>query len=183
MARRTINTPKRSGQLTPKSKVKIPNLRHSNPQAYGNRPSRPGTKTPDGEKRKLSTVTFARLFANASVTDAKYAPDVHILKIRPYAAKDGFGVRTITLDEKPPRKWNQIVIAQDGLPIYKTKHIWCSCSCPRWMFYWEYAASLRNATDIIYGNGDPPVFTNPSSRVSSCKHILTILRWCRVNRK
>lgn len=181
MARRNVNSPKRSGQIKPK--IRIPNVKASNTQAYISRPRRPGKITPDGEPRKRSTVTFARLFANASATDAKYAPDVHILRLSRYVADDGFGVRTITLDEKPPRKWNQVVVAQDGLPICKTKHIFVSCNCPRFLFFYEVALNKRHASDILFSNGELPTTTNPRLIVSSCKHILTVMRWCRANRK
>ena len=42
------------------------------------------------------------------------------------------------------------------------------------MFRWEYANNLVGASDIIYGNGDPPDETNPKYRPGMCKHLLAL---------
>lgn len=49
-----------------------------------------------------------------------------------------------------------------------------SCSCPDFMYRWEYADNLVGAADIIYGNGDPSDETNPGYRPGLCKHLLAL---------
>jgi hypothetical protein len=49
-----------------------------------------------------------------------------------------------------------------------------SCSCPDFMFRHEFSLHHYGAADIIYGNGEPPVITNPGMRPSCCKHILAL---------
>jgi hypothetical protein len=176
MARQKVSVPARSGSLAKRIKAAGKGQPMKVPMA--GQAKRPAPMNPDAKGVKHSTVTFARLFANASSTDAKYAPDVHLLRVQRYKADDGVGTRTITLDEKPPRKYIQIVLAQDGQPVYKTKQVWVSCSCKRFLYYWEYALHKRNASEIRYGNGEPPMSTNPRLMISCCKHVLTVLRYC-----
>ena len=49
-----------------------------------------------------------------------------------------------------------------------------SCSCPDYMYRWEYANNLVGASDIIYGNGEAPDETNPQYRPGLCKHLLAL---------
>jgi hypothetical protein len=50
-----------------------------------------------------------------------------------------------------------------------------SCSCPDYMYAgWEYANHEVGASDIIYGNGEPPLIKNPDLRPGLCKHLLAL---------
>lgn len=49
-----------------------------------------------------------------------------------------------------------------------------SCSCPDFMFRWEWADAQVGAADIIYGNGEPPDETNPSHEIGLCKHLVAL---------
>ena len=49
-----------------------------------------------------------------------------------------------------------------------------SCSCPDYMFRWEYANAQAGASDILYGNGEAATTTNPGNQVGLCKHLLAL---------
>lgn len=133
MARRPASTPPRRGFITDIFKLKQQKQQQDKrravkiPHVKPTLPKRPPPLSKNG--KPTSKVSFAKLFANASITDAKYAPDVSLIKIKKYANEDGYGLKTITIDHKPPRKWNQIILAQDDMPLYRSSHVWVSCNC------------------------------------------------------
>ena len=43
-----------------------------------------------------------------------------------------------------------------------------SCSCPDFMYRWEFALAQAGAADIIYGNGEPANETNPGNKPGLC---------------
>lgn len=49
-----------------------------------------------------------------------------------------------------------------------------SCSCPDYLFRHEYSNHTVGASDIIYGNGEPPVETNAEMRPGLCKHLIAL---------
>lgn len=64
--------------------------------------------------------------------------------------------------------------------IDKGLNIKVSCSCPDYTFAgWEYANHVVGASDIIYGNGEPPVEKNPSNRPGLCKHLLCLAKFIK----
>lgn len=61
--------------------------------------------------------------------------------------------------------------------LYRGKrHYWLSCDCEDHLFRWEYALAQIDASDIIYGNGEPPRERNPRLLKSCCKHALRALQ-------
>ncbi len=52
--------------------------------------------------------------------------------------------------------------------LNKQLNVKVSCSCPDYMFRWEYANAQVGAADIIYGNGEPPTDTNPDQKIGLC---------------
>ena len=55
-----------------------------------------------------------------------------------------------------------------------TRYVKVSCSCPDYMYRWEFANAQVGAGDIIYGNGDAPDETNPKYNPGLCKHLLAL---------
>lgn len=60
-------------------------------------------------------------------------------------------------------------------PISKQSQVYLSCDCEDWVFRWEYAVAKVGGTKVLYGNGDPPVMTNPMEVAGCCKHISCVL--------
>lgn len=59
-------------------------------------------------------------------------------------------------------------------PISKQKRVLVSCPCENFVFMWEYADAEHGAARIIYGNGEPPSFTNPGHAPGLCKHLIAL---------
>lgn len=49
-----------------------------------------------------------------------------------------------------------------------------SHNCENFVYMWEYADAEHGAARIIYGNGEPPNFTNPGSAPGLCKHLMAL---------
>lgn len=47
-------------------------------------------------------------------------------------------------------------------------------NCENFVFTWEYANAIHGAAKLIYGNGDPAGFTNPSNVPGLCKHLAAL---------
>lgn len=57
-------------------------------------------------------------------------------------------------------------------PVNKQRRVMVSCDCEDFVFHGgEYACALHGAARIIYGNGEPPKFTNPGNVPFLCKHL------------
>ncbi len=93
--------------------------------------------------------------------------------------RKGLPVCTARVQHKDPERPNKIVRFHEcmfvGLddpfkPIHKQKRVMVSCSCENFVYVWEYANALHGASRIVYGNGEPPAYTNPSNQPGLCKH-------------
>lgn len=62
-------------------------------------------------------------------------------------------------------------------PINRHKKVICSCSCENYVFTFEYANAAHGASRIVYGNGEPPVVTNPMLAPGLCKHLVATARF------
>lgn len=62
-------------------------------------------------------------------------------------------------------------------PVNRHRKIICSCSCESYVFTFEYANAAHGASRIVYGNGEPPVVTNPSMAPGLCKHLVEAARY------
>lgn len=94
---------------------------------------------------------------------------VHIAKFaKGISAKSGFpgvsaktGAGSVMYD-------TQIIGTVHGVPLMKQQAVRVSCSCPDYMYNFEYANAHHNAGIVRYGNGDPPLNTNPSLTPGLC---------------
>lgn len=84
---------------------------------------------------------------------------------------------------KTVRRHEVMIIGLDDpfKPITKQKRVMCSCTCENWVFMWEYADAEHGAARIIYGNGEPPGFTNPGHAPGLCKHLLALADKMKIN--
>jgi len=99
------------------------------------------------------------------------------------AGRDKDGLPTATAKTYTPREYKsgRVVESHDKNRyvssikfLDKKLNVKVSCSCPDYCFRWEYANHRQGASDIIYGNGEPPVETNPNLHLGLCKHILAL---------
>ena len=55
-------------------------------------------------------------------------------------------------------------------------HVKVGCSCPDFWARHEYALWNKGAADIEYSNGEYPEITNPTLKVSTCKHLFALYK-------
>lgn len=72
----------------------------------------------------------------------------------------------------PAKDRNKYVSAIRFLDKKLNVHV--ACSCPDFMFRWEYALAKAGAAVIHYSNGDTADATNPDNRPGLCKHLLAL---------
>lgn len=90
-----------------------------------------------------------------------------------------FAAKTRSVRERLP---NGNIIRITGKPTYvtvivllnKRGHVQCSCSCGDFKFRWEVALERKDAAEIEYSNGDPPIINNPLMIPSACKHLVKL---------
>lgn len=134
--------------------------------------------------RKLYRVT-PRLF----IENAK---EVLVKSIKKRKTKSGMPVVTATAYTSDPfrplRMRREHVVHVIGLdktdkfdadistPITEHKKVLVSCSCESYVYGGgEYANAAHGASRILYGNGKPPVVTNPKMSPFLCKHLVNVV--------
>jgi len=131
--------------------------------------------------RKLLRGT-PRLMMNNSV-------DVEILELKRTKTRSGLpAIKAITVTNDPYRptkvirKHKTFIIGAEldaelnpaDKPVNKQKKVICSCDCENFVFTFEYANAASGASRIVYGNGEPPVVTNPTMAPGLCKHLVAV---------
>lgn len=95
----------------------------------------------------------------------------------------GLPLATANVRHKDPMRPNKTVRIHKPMivglddpfkPISKQKRVMVSCPCENFVYMWEYADAEHGAARIIYGNGEPPNFTNPGSAPGLCKHLMAL---------
>lgn len=79
------------------------------------------------------------------------------------------------------REFRRLVKCDDGNrktivrfygPLNVNTRVWCSCSCPYFLYHCEVALTLRGSSSIIFSNGKMPNQTNPRRIPYVCKHVI-----------
>lgn len=133
-------------------------------------------------------LTLRKLMRNSAALFINNAEYVHLISMRKVKTKTGMPAlvsKAITddpiFDHNTKQERTVHIIGldkrnEDGLPDYdkpvnKHRRVLVQCSCESYVFYgFEYANALHGAARIIYGNGEPPSFTNPGMSYGLCKH-------------
>lgn len=133
-------------------------------------------------KAGLSMKKLMRNTPNLMVENAKE------VKLERYkVTKTRTGLRAITAignhieplrPDKIKRNHELTVIGLDvpDHPISKQKRVFVSCGCENYVYVWEYANTIHGASKVIYGNGEPPVMTNPRLAYGLCKHSYALFK-------
>jgi len=84
---------------------------------------------------------------------------------------------------KEVREYEVMFVGLDdpNKPISKQKRVMVSCPCANYVFMWEYANAEHGAGRIIYGNGEPPDYTNPAHVPALCKHAMALAKRIKTN--
>lgn len=78
------------------------------------------------------------------------------------------------IDRERPHEVTFIGLKPDLKLSHRNQRIMVSCDCENYLFMWEYANAVHGAAKIIYGNGEPPSFTNPGESPGLCKHAAAV---------
>lgn len=92
----------------------------------------------------------------------------------PTAVAKTYTPREYTLGMRLVRAKDQNKYVSSIKFLDRSLNVKVSCSCPDFMFRWEFALAQAGAADIIYGNGEPPDITNADQRPALCKHLLAL---------
>lgn len=118
------------------------------------------------------------------------AQECYISSYKRSKTKKGLPVVTAGVRHKDPLRPNKTVRIHKAMiiglddpykPISKQKRVMASCACENYVFMWEYANAEYGAARIIYGNGEPPDFTNPGRAPGLCKHLMALATEIRNN--
>lgn len=109
------------------------------------------------------------------------AQEVIIRELRPAVSRGGFpGVKSKILsvgNRGTKHQYRATIVGKEtDIPLYKQKHVICSCECDFFLYYCEYALTHWGSAVIKYSNGEPPVHTNPGLLPLMCKHLTQLAK-------
>ncbi len=111
------------------------------------------------------------------------AQDVRIMSLKKTTTKSGlkaFKAKVIHQDPWRPDRTKKvrnvyvIGLSDPSNPISKQRKVLVSCDCENYAFTWEYANAVHGCARVIYGNGEPPMYTNPHLVPAMCKHATAV---------
>ncbi|SBV38184.1 hypothetical protein BN7874_015 [Phage NCTB] len=114
--------------------------------------------------------------------------EITLKKFKKQKTKTGLTALTAVANHKDPFMPNKTIkdrevyiigLEDQNKPVNKQRRVMVSCNCEDWVYHGgEYAAALHGAARIIYGNGEPPVLTNPGNVPFLCKHLVGFAHYC-----
>lgn len=113
------------------------------------------------------------------------AEDVRILSMKKTQTKSGLrAIKAKVIHQDPWRpdrtkKVRDVYIiglSDPDKPISKQRKVLVSCNCENFVFTWEYANAVHGCSRVIYGNGEPPTYTNPQLVPALCKHVTAVAK-------
>jgi hypothetical protein len=78
-------------------------------------------------------------------------------------------------------KCSIIGLENDGL--LSKQRCMVSCSCSRFLYYFEVALAAKGAAKIKYSDGSPPHVTNPNMITGMCKHLIALSKYLIKNKQ
>lgn len=83
-------------------------------------------------------------------------------------------IRFIARTQTPEKRALGYVLEKytSSIDFLDKEHVIVSCTCPDFMFMWEWALARKKAAQIIFGNGEPPDSKNPRHIAGCCKHLV-----------
>lgn len=139
----------------------------------------------------LKGLTLRKLLRNTPKLFVRNADNVVIQEFKRTKTKSGMpAISALVFSTDPfrPDKLKRLhrvhIIGADKLPdgspdkktpINRHKKVIVSCPCENYVLGGaEYANAAHGAARIVYGNGNPPVVTNPGLAYFLCKHLVAV---------
>lgn len=142
--------------------------------------TKPRAKTPTRQAKEDTPkgVPLATVLKSTPNKITYNAMDVKVM--RPKKSMTSFGAPELlfttvsdeTASDEPPTKHLTVV----RLVNRDKDRVWLSCNCDNFLYQWEYALAKHGGADIVYGNGEPAIVTNPKNIPGCCKHLYRVLR-------
>jgi hypothetical protein len=136
--------------------------------------------TPRAKKIKSTALYFDELFRAIPESRIRNAMRDHVTIVSLKRSKTNpnrLNSQSLTYEiGQPPRRYRHVLIRLDEGKRFSKSRLLVSCGCDDHMFKWEYALTKRGNSQIVYGNGEPAVNSNPSNYPGCCKHIYTLLK-------
>lgn len=142
-------------------------------------------------RKGLNLRTIMRNTPKLFVNNAQFVGIIDIKKAKTKTRMPAIIATLLTDDPnqlgytKVPRKCHIIGLDKDSegnpalkKPVNKHKRVLVQCSCQGYVYFGgEYANAVHGAARIIYGSGDPPLFTNPRMVPHGCKHLFALSKY------
>lgn len=128
-------------------------------------------------------MSISKLLRNTPALMHANAEEVQVLSYKKLKTKSGLpAIKAIVIHKDPwrpdrikkKREVYLIGLSSQKTPISRQKKVMVSCNCENWTFTWEYACAVHGCAKVLYGNGEPPIYTNPGLVPGLCKHITAI---------
>lgn len=194
-AKRVVNGKARlKGKMTSKSKTKPKKKKQSDPNlkngvSFKAKPlaAREARVLPESYHTRKG-LTLRKLLRNTPALFVNNSEYVKILDVKKVKTKTGMPAYVgklltvndpVTSNNEHTRKTVHVIgldktdMGQPAYdkPVNRHKKVMIQCNCEAYTFYgFEYANAYHGAARIIYGNGQPPMFTNPGLSYGCCKH-------------
>lgn len=174
MARAPIRKPSGPRIMSPDDKQRSVRIIRYQPKA--------GLPQPPDTPTKARGITIQRILKSCDSLRLMGGRQITITKFKRFKTVKGFpAVKAMCYHRDPVRpnairrdhEVSVVGIQDPNLPLSKQR-IYCSCDCEDWVFVWEYAVAAHGGTKVMYGNGEPPVFTNPELAAGACKHVVAV---------
>lgn len=119
-------------------------------------------------------ITYTRAFHPKIIENSRLV-SVTLEDFKLTKSKTGEEVRTCLFSCKHLSGPRKVEMVFEG-PFNTKALVYCSCSCPYFLYTNEVALKSKQSSKINYSNGAFPKMRNPGMVPSTCKHVLAILR-------
>ena len=116
---------------------------------------------------------WTQLHRSSIIAKAK-SVGIRIAKVEYVTEPDGLKYKKVEVEALGETSTYDVLLFFHGKGL--TSKVWCSCSCPYFLYHVETALSKSGSTDINFSNGKMPKITNPRLVKHCCKHIAACLQ-------
>lgn len=126
-----------------------------------------------------SGFSLAKIISSTPTERIELSSFVKITGVRVGTSRTSGRVRLVAKTKSEGHKDSDRSHYSSMLEVHGSGRVRLSCSCDDFMYRWEYALYIRDGAQILYGNGEPPVDTNPRMKPGCCKHLVALIYLAR----
>lgn len=121
-----------------------------------------------------SGMTFEQIFRKTPSDRIAKAESIKITSVKQGVSKASGNPKILSNTTSVDRTLTTRVKYTTTLEVLPKSKVLVSCSCDDFLHRWEYALSKKGSARVSYGNGEPPVKTNPRLVPGACKHVIAL---------